>query len=265
MLESPKDISATTQPETAIVNCIKSLCIGLHLNIIWLRLIFSRNPVTGGQIKWVISSQVCSRVRKRVGFARKKSKSESLSSITIEGKRIAKTSVFFAKKNGSRPIIKRTWMQIASYTGRGLKSTEKKTARNTMRKTGALKKFIEKETVSLSMRPTVMSALVAEKKSRFFSLLTTSTMTATLSENPENTRVAHSFIVTLLNGTSRPIIRFFVTTVIWAGLEIMVFALIKKVQRLSGNRVRPSGRKCLLPLKRGNDIVPTAWKHAAAA
>jgi len=45
--------------------------------------------------------------------------------------------------------------------------------------------------------------------------------------------------------------------------EMFVNNLVINVQRLSLRRVRPSGRKCPPP-QRGDDIVPTVWKHAAA-
>lgn len=145
------------------------------------------------------------------------------------------------------------------------RSTERTTAKNIMLRIGAGKESKTTKTAKSYLMLTVESVRVAVSQTQSSLQSIMFFLMVTLREGIIVAPAVLGFIGRLFERGVLLVTNFFATTAILGAPKMAAYVLIKKVQRLSLRRVQASAWKCPLPWKKqGNDIVPSAWKHAAA-
>jgi len=227
------------------VTCLKTTY--MTCNLTSLELISYLTTATKGAMKWAISRQACSRVKKFVAPVNALSISLNSGSQKIEENKFGLPSVLNVRLNGTKNIMKKMLSYIKNQT-------EKEPSIIGLLKNrvfSQVPKNTRYEKPQKTEKPfsghTEISVPVVEKITLCFSRSIMSTVMVILNAKAGNIQAVRNFMLTLSSKAFQRIISCSVITVISEGLAITESALIKKVQRLSRKGVRPSGRKCALP------------------
>jgi hypothetical protein len=252
MLENPKEMNTTTQPETAIVMVKKVHLFACFFFIVYG--IFNCIPKTKGErVKWIISSQALMRER----FVEYVNRANPYQSFGCSLARIGSQGLLMCVHLAIRSVHMNGILNARKSRSRQMKET---VSTNDQRNGATIIPKVEKlfhsvttinrgiETGSLFMPTTVDSANVAEKKNNAFSPSITLMTTGILKGKRGFIPMVHNFTAGLLKTTFLMITGFFVITVILGERETAVSVPTRKVQRLSLRRVQPSGWKRPLPL-----------------
>jgi hypothetical protein len=249
MLETPKEMITTTQPETAIVKVKKD-----HL--------FACNPfdVCGmlsyitqmkGRAEWTISSQVWSRKRD-AEYADSQNQYLSFMCMPLKGERqglrmCAPSAINNVSMIGMLSGMITGLRNKYKNTMRRRESTGAKTQKEQRPKRSTFTQSIVTKTELSSMQNTAGSVLVVEKKKSGFLPLTMSTMTGIPKEKKVFIQTVRSSTAGLYKTISQAITNFYVSTAILGRRATAEYVLTRTVQRLSRKRVQPSGWKRPLP------------------
>lgn len=260
MLETPKDIIATTQSETIIVKCLKRLYIDLQLIMFYGSYIVN-HKTTQEAVKWAISSKACSRVVEFAEFVKKKKILKNLGFIIAGGRHIVKTPAMNASENGMMNTKAKTLKPIERNAENRREDIGLTIKISSIQEEGIMQPVIGKGIETLYTKHTATSVPAAENQIQNSLRLTTLT-TMVISNVNIVMQVVQNSTERLLKPIFQIPTRYFVIIAILVERGMEAYALIKNVQRLLRKQVHPSGWKRLQPL-RGYDIVPSAWKHAA--